>query len=273
MPSRPPISPRWMSPARFLATFETGSFEPDVGVVNVYQQNEDQEDRFLVDYATVVDNPAPSAVNPSEKVFMAHPSEGYIRSEYESNHFHADEKTYIYAWKEYFPQALFDGVDPDWWAMISLGQWKAGCEEYGDGTYTDYICWGGGIFNDRRSHVDTTTMEFRFRADPDCYLVSDVPLDHGRWVTFTTEVYWTTTGNGYYRVYRDGALVEERSGIKTMIDSFEGDNCAVIALALGIYADWLDAGAGTIDYYLDDMAIFDVDDGVTIEEVMEWQGY
>ena len=260
-------------PARFLATFETGSFGPDVGVANVYQQNEDLSNHLMVDYATIVDNPAPSAVNPSSKVFMAHPSEGYVRSEYETNHFHADEKTYIYAWKEYFPQALFDGVDPDWWGMISLGQWKAGCEEYGDGTYTDYICWGGGIFNDRRSAVGTTTMEFRFRAEPDCYLVSDVPLEHGSWVSFATEVYWTTTSNGYYRVFRNGALIEERSGIKTMIDSFPGDNCAVISLGMGIYADWLDTGAGTIDYYLDDLAIFDVDDGIAMTSVLQWQGY
>ena len=50
-------------------------------------------------------------------------------------------------------------------------------------------------------------------------------------------------------------------------------NCAIISLGLGIYADWIDTGAGTIDYYLDDMAIFDIDDGVTIDDVLAWQGH
>lgn len=259
-------------PARFLATFESGSFGPDVGIANIFQQNEGLTPRFLVDYASVVDNPAPSPANPSKKVFKAHPEEGYVRSEYESNFFHADNKTYIYAWKEYFPTALYDGVQPsDHWGMISLGQWKAGCQEYGDGSYTDKICWGGGIFNDRRSIGDGTAMEFRFRADPSCHLVEEVPLEHGGWVSFSAEIYWTTSADGYYRIYRNGVLIDERSGIKTMIDSLNGDNCAVIHLAMGIYADWNDTGAGTIDYYLDDMAIFDVDDGITIEQVLRWQ--
>ena len=116
-------------------------------------------------------------------------------------------------------------------------------------------------------------MEFRLRAEPDCNLVEGVPLEHGTWVSFAMEVYWTTTNDGYYRIYRNGVLVEDISGIRTMIDSFDGDNCAMIRLGMGIYATWIDTGAGTVDYYLDDLAIFDVDDGVTIEQVLQWQGH
>ena len=40
---------------------------------------------------------------------------------------------------------------------------------------------------------------------------------------------------------------------------------------MGEYVEWIDLGVGSLVYYLDDMAIFDVDDGVTIEEVLAWQ--
>ena len=82
------------------------------------------------------------------------------------------------------------------------------------------------------------------------------------------------TNNGYYSLFQDGELLFEQSDIKTLFDGFEPGSCDM-KWALGVYSRWWSAGDGTEDitYYLDDMAIFDRDHGVTIDEVLAWQGW
>lgn len=260
-------------PARFLATFESGSFSPDIGSRLVLGQHvfdeENDISQYHLEYTTIVDNPAPSERNPSAKVFKSHvPQQGYIRAEYEATHVATEGKTHIYAWKEYLPSTTFDGVDFYW---LSLGQWKTyPCGEYGG--WGDSICGGGGIFNDRDLQLDPDPdqIRLRFRAEPDCYepthaFAKDV------WTSYALEVYWTNTTAGYYRLYQDGVLLFEKVGIKTLLDNFEPGACDM-KWAMGVYSNWWSTGAKDITYYLDDMAIFDLDHGVTIEEVLTWQG-
>lgn len=124
-------------PARFLATFESGSYDPDVGAKTLVlgQHVFDEENdisQYHLEYTTIVDNPFPSDRNPSAKVFQSHvPQVGYIRAEYEADPVETEEKTHIYAWQEYLPSATFDHVDFLW---LSLGQWKTHpCNEYSGG--------------------------------------------------------------------------------------------------------------------------------------------
>ena len=258
-------------PARWLATFESGSYDPDIGSrlpqgQHVFDE-ENNISQFHLEYTTIVDNPVPSERNPSSKVFKSYvPQQGYIRAEYEASSVPTEEKTHIYAWKEYLPSATFDNVD---FHFLALGQWKTyPC------TNTDSMCGGGGIFNDRSLILgDPDQLGYRFRAEPDCHEPAhDFPKDV--WTSYALEVYWTNTNNGYYSLFQDGELLFEQSDIKTLFDGFEAGSCDM-KWALGVYSRWWSAGDGTEDitYYLDDMAIFDRDHGVTIDEVLAWQGW
>ncbi len=261
-------------PARFLQTFESGSYDPDIGSRLVLGQHvfdeENDISEYHLEYTTIVDNPVPSERNPSTKVFQSHvPQQGYVRAEYEANAVATDEKTHIYAWKEYLPSATFDNIDFHW---LSLGQWKTyPCGEYSGG-YGELICGGGGIFNDRGLQLDPDPDELslRFRAEPSCH-ESAHTFEKDVWTSYAMEVYWTNTSNGYYRLYRNGSLLDEMTGIKTLLDDFQTGTCDM-KWAMGVYTNWWSVGGtDAITYYLDDMAIFDLDHGVTIEEVLAWQ--
>lgn len=84
------------------------------------------------------------------------------------------------------------------------------------------------------------------------------------------EIYWTNTTRGYYRLYQDGALVQEQTGIKTLLDDFQPGSCDM-KWALRVYSNWSSLGTDAITYYFDDMAIFDRDHGVALEGVLAWQ--
>ena len=259
-------------PARFLATFENGSFDPDIGSRLVLGQHvydvDNNISQYHLEYTQVVDNPFPSERNPSGKVFHSHvPQEGYIRAEYEATHVATEGKTHIYAWKEYLPSSTFEGID---YHFFALGQWKTyPCEEAG--IWGEQICGGGGIFNDRGLvYGDPSQISMRFRAEPSCFEPEHAyPTDE--WTAYALEIYWTRSDEGYYRFYQNGELIAQEEGIKTLFDTFEPGRCDM-KWALGVYARWWSTGAQAIDYYLDDMAIFDKDHGVTIAEVLAWQG-
>jgi hypothetical protein len=249
---------------RFLASFESGSIAADVG--NEFTQA--TGGRF-----SVVDNPSVSPTNPSEKVLLTSIiEEGHRRAEYHAPRMPTREKIYIYAWKELFPTNFTEGVHLNW-TSYSVGQWKTWpCEYYGSGIYDfkDEICRGGGIFN-HRLITKSFEHEFSFRAMPDCntYLL---PMERGQWHAFALEIYWTNSTNGYYNLYKDGELVESQAGVKTLFDGFIPQTCDMM-WGMGLYASWSSTGASSIDYYLDDMAVFDLEEGVSVEEVLEWQGY
>lgn len=259
-------------PARFLATFENGSFDPDIGSRLVLGQHVFDEEngisQYHLEYTTVVDNPVPSVGNFSNKVFMSHvPQEGYIRAEYEATHVATEGKTHIYAWKEYLPGATFNGID---YYLLALGQWKTYPCEDANSAYGDFMCGGGGIFNDRGLITgDPSQIGFRFRAEPSCF-EPQYTYQTDVWTAYALEIYWTKDETGYYRLYRDGELLSEESGIKTLFDTFEPGRCDM-KWAMGVYSRWWSTGAPDITYYLDDMAIFDLDHGVTTEEVLAWQ--
>lgn len=261
-------------PARWLSTFESGSFDPDIGSRLVLGQHVFDEvnnvSQYHLEYTTIIDNPMPSVRNFSSKVFQSHvPQQGYVRAEFETSPMETEEKTYIYAWKEYLPSATFDNVDFYW---LALGQWKTYPCEDALAPWGDQICGGGGIFNDRSLQLgDPDQIEVRFRAEPSCY-ESLHTFEKDVWTAYALEIFWTTTDSGYYRLYRNGVLVDEMVGIKTLFDGFEPGTCDM-KWALGVYTNWWSDGAGTnaITYYLDDMAVFDLDHGVTIDEVIAWQ--
>ncbi|MBU1238469.1 polysaccharide lyase, partial [Myxococcota bacterium] len=261
-------------PARWLATFESGSYDPDIGSRLVLGQHvfdeENDISQYHLEYTTVIDNPVPSVRNPSAKVFKSHvPQQGYIRAEYEANAVVTEGKTHIYAWKEYLPSATFDNIDFYW---LSLGQWKTyPCGEYSG--WGEQICGGGGIFNDRDLQLapDADELRLRFRAEPDCHEPTHT-FEKDVWTSYALEVYWTNSENGYYRLFKNGELVFERSGIKTLLDDFQPGTCDM-KWAMGIYSNWWSTGGSEVEitYYLDDMAIFDLDHGVTMDEVLNWQ--
>ena len=258
---------------RFLATFEAGSEAADVG--NEFAQSQ-TGGSGEVDFISVVDNPASSQINHSDKVLsISIDVPGYsTRGEYHAEQLETDEKTYIYAWKELFPSDFGQGVDPVWSDYV-VGQWKTyPCEVCAD--HADVICGGcGGIFNERDLSVDGESFEFRFRAEPDCDAYN-TPMEKGAWHAFALEIYWTNSSSGYYNLYEDGVLIHSKSSVKTLFDRFTPgsfpDGCNVW-WGMGLYMSWSDDGAGSLDYYLDDMAVFDVDAGATMGLVLEWQGF
>lgn len=248
----------------FYAGFESGSIDADVG--SEFAQTSFSD--FLV-----LANPAPSSRNQSNMVLKAQTTnQGNIRAEYHAQRLETDEKTYIYAWKEFVPSDFFADKNINW---VGIGQWKTWpCE---DGSvneeykiYSDLICPGAGIFNHRLVFEDPLEQEFMFRAEPDCESYHH-DLGLGAWHAYVLEIYWTNTDQGFYNLHMDGVLVKARSQLKTLFDQFPADGSCNMYWGMGIYASWSDAGAGILEYYLDDMAVFDVADGITVEQVLAWQ--
>lgn len=248
---------------RFLASFESGSLAPDVGIEFAQQSGGS---------FAVVDNPSVSQANPSEKVLLTSLINGGRRAEYHAPRMPTQEKTYIYAWKELFPTDFGEGVNLGW-GHYGVGQWKTWpCQYKGLDVYdfSDEICNGGGIFN-HRLITKTYEHEFSFRAKPDCNEVF-LPMERGEWHAFALEIYWTDSSAGYYNLYKDGQLVESQAGVKTLFDGFVPQTCDMM-WGMGLYAAWSSTEVSSLNYYLDDMAVFDVDEGASIDDVLEWQGY
>jgi hypothetical protein len=185
-----------------------------------------------------------------------------------------DEKSYIFTWKEFFPANYIAGADVSW---LVYSQWKTWpCGEYDNPSvppydtvdYSALICEGGGIFNDIHwDSSDPNSYKIRFRADPDCnnLLLSNT---EGVWHTFIVEIYWTNTSNGYYRVYKNGELVESEDNVKTLFDQFPAEEgICDLYWGLGLYAAWADDGQSTMSVYIDDMRIYDKADGVEVGHI------
>lgn len=242
--------------ATFLATFEGGNTTADVGEELIDNRNGGT--------MSVVANPFPSESNGSSYVLRVEvPAGTSVRSEYHSQQLETDEKAYIYVWRQHYEENFLAGADVSW---LVFAQWKTWpCGEY-DGGYGDVICDGGGIFNDIEL-INGESYEVRFRADPDCNFVT-IPIKVDTWDTFVLEMYWTNTKAGYYRLFRNGVLLEEQHGVKTLFDRFpaETGECDMY-WGLGLYATWVDEGSRALIRYIDDMAIYDLDDGVDLAQV------
>ncbi len=253
----------------FEATFETGNLTPDIGGPELVNENNGGT-------LSVVDNPYPQGANTSSSVLMPTiPPGTSVRAEYHNGtRLEMDEKSYIFTWKELFPTDYLEGADVSW---LVYAQWKTWpCGEYDNPSvspydtvdYATHICEGGGIFNDVEMDAgDLYSYEMRFRANPDCnnLLVSN---DQGIWHTFIKEIYWTNTGNGYYRIYKNGELLLRVDNVKTLFDEFPaGLGICDLYFGLGLYAAWADAGRSTIRVYIDDIRIYDKDDGIEVRDI------
>lgn len=270
--------------AVFLASFESGAAtyadgeRPAVDVGNGFVQS--QRGGSMA----VVENPLRIEGNDSAYVLRieAPPplaGESSVRAEFHNaDRLVIDERTYIYAWREYFPEGFLEETDINW---LVFSQWKTWpCGEYetyrpGDGreiTFDDVICWGGGIFNDIEHHEGDAgehMYSVRFRAAPEenCSRVYQ-EVTEGRWNFWVLEIYWTNTQSGFYKLYRNDELIDERRDIKTLFDRFPAgtDDCDMY-WSLGLYSDWDSTGAASMVRYVDDMAVYSVDDGVALTDV------
>lgn len=247
----------------FLSNFEDQNTEPETG------------GRVLIETGTsggmyVVPNPHPDARNSSAYVLKQFTESGTGgRAEYSVGRLETNEKKYIYSWKRFFPIGFWTDVER-WFAGVN--QWKTWpCESGGKGDYEKYdslICGGGGIFNDMSLH-DDNTLEYKSRAHPSCK--SDfISMREGVWNEYVLEVYWTNTENGYYRIWKNDTLFGYSDGIKTLFDEFPLEGNCNLYWATGIYTGWAKTGNMTKDSliaYTDDVTIYDIADGHTIQSV------
>jgi len=247
-------------PATFLSTFESGTTDADIGTAFIMTTGGASM------YVTT--NPDPDSVNSSSVVLRIEAPPGSIRGEYHtspSERLPTDESTHIYTWMRYYPDTFLDGVSRNW---LLLSQWKTWpCEEYGVGDYAygDVICNTGGIFNEARFDAGDT-VSYEFRAYPDCGSI-EAPLITGEWLSYVLEIYWTNTDAGYYRLYRNNVLLGEASGVKTLFDRFPTDDSCNIYWSNGLYSSWSSSGATSMFSYVDDMAVYLAEDGVTLADV------
>ena len=205
----------------YRVNFESGSTAASVGT--------SRRETVAVDNGggtiTVVSNPKKDARNGSARVGRHHVPGGYRRAELSSQRLPAAGKTYIYKWSYYLPATFFS--EPKNWNLIS--QWKA--YPCGGGNKPG-VCGKGGIFDDLTVHG--SDFELRFRAEPDCETAT-TPAPAGEWVRLVMQVKWTKSNNGFARLWKNGELVFEKQGMKTLFNEFESGRCDPY-WAVGVYA-------------------------------------
>ena len=65
-------------------------------------------------------------------------------------------------------------------------------------------------------------------------------------------------------------LLEEQADIRTLFDGFLPGECDM-RWGLGLYSSWASLGAANLSLYVDDMAVYDTADGVTLQDVLDAQ--
>lgn len=245
--------------AIFSSDFEDQTLSPEIGKVS--------EEYGTSGEMKVVPNPHFDTRNNSEYVLKVATKPGTGgRAEYSAWRYETNEKKYIYTWKRYHAPDMFKDIKIQW---ASTNQWKTWpCEYYGKGKYnfSDEICYSGGIFNDM--HLEESDIGFRTRAYPDCNIDHAV-IPEGYWVEFVLEIYWTSTRNGYYRIWINDDLFGYGNGVKTLMDGFIEGSCDIY-WSNGLYTYWEKTGGKSQDEliaYIDDIAIYDVDNGITIDNI------
>lgn len=252
------------------------SFGQPIFSSNFEDQNTDAEigSEFLEYDANgsfdVVANPSSESRNNSSYVMKVSLGQGKGRAEYSTQNMETNEKKYIYTWKRYHASNMYTDINVGW---MLFNQWKTWpCEaaptalpEYEE--YDDYICGMGGIFNEL-DWINNTTISYWSRAYPDCQ-EDAVTMPTGSWQTFVLEVYWTNTDNGYFRIWKNDVLFGQGDNMKTLFDEFLEGTCDIY-WSNGLYAYWDKTGGSSQDYlvaYVDDIAVYDVDDGYDIDDV------
>lgn len=226
----------------------------------------------------IVANPNPDSRNSSAYVLRCQTSQWPARAEYTmSSRTPTVEKTYIYHWLRYHPEDMWTDITVGG-GFVGYNQWKTWpCESC---SFNEIYKWcdtaicgmcGNGIFNDF-NYVSPTTGRYAARAEPNCVSdVIDVPL--GRWNEYVLYIYWTTTYNGFWKLWRNDTLESYGTDMRTLMNypaGFSFDATCGIRWSNGVYSSWQKSGAQSQDYltaYVDDIAIYDIDDGYTIYDI------
>lgn len=206
----------------YRVNFESGSTAASVGT--------SRRETVAVDNGggtvTVVSNPKKDAHNKSTLVGRHQVPGGYRRAELSSQRLPTMGKTYIYKWSYYLPATFFSS--PKNWDLVS--QWKA--YPCGKGPSPAQVCGNGGIFDDLT--MKGSDFQLRFRAEPDCETAT-TPAPAGEWVRLVMQIKWTKTQNGFARLWKNGELVFQKQGIRTLFNGFDPGRCDLY-WAVGLYA-------------------------------------
>lgn len=215
----------------------------------------------------VVNNPEQDEINSSSKVLkFSLPTGTTVRAEYEVERLVTRNKTYIYSWKQYWPENAFENITTNNW--LTLSQWQTWpCEEY-NATYDPAICFEGGIYNDYlitgNYGITDSLSTFRYRAEPNCGYNYDA-LRRGSWEQFYYVINWDSAINGgWFKLYKNDLLVQKDTLTRTLFTSFVDGSCNML-WTMGLYGGgtWTDS----VYRYLDDIAMYDYDSGYTIQNV------
>jgi hypothetical protein len=254
--------------ATFLSNFEDQSTSADIGVAAIQTNSKGT--------MYVVENPNPDLRNSSGYVLKQVTGPGVAsRAEYCTQRITTNENHVFYTYDRYHPESMFDYTDASGTAINQFKSWP--CEAWPfAGTHPqleylgDSICENGGIFNDMVFRVEENMIEYRSRAWPGCNR-DYYSLPYGEWVNITLEIYWTTTENGYYRVWLNDKLWGYSDHIKTLFGGFEDvEEICDIMWSAGTYGTWHMEGDSLTDSlicYIDNMAVYEADNGVTIADV------
>ena len=237
--------------ATFSSNFEDQNFDAEIGTAEF--------EKGTSGGWYIVPNPSKDTRNSSDYVLKVYTNPGTGgRAEYKVVRHETNEKTYIYRWKRFFPVGIFTDMNNP---TFLQNQWKTW-------PCYDNVCHSGsGIFNDLSLEPDMTA-EHRLSAYPNCKY-DYIDGQAGLWQEYTLEMYWTQTDNGYYRLWKNDTLYGYSNNMKTLTDNFTEGECDIF-WTVGIYGGWTKGGDKTQDSliaYLDDLALYDLDNGFTITDI------
>lgn len=232
-------------------------------------------------YSEVVENPLKAGSNTSDYVCVSHTfpslpapnSTDCDKSEYvlTSANGMVTDQHHIMKWKQLFMDDNILNIDDITWDWMSFNQIHTGAAKYPFAPVShepdETIAYGGGIFNDLvKAHEDDSSIyNFRVRAIPDEALIP-FQVDIGQWMTFTYEVFWTQSSNGYWRLWKDGALLDYADNVKTLPDSYNPAEDDFLHFKTGLYNKWNDPVIDQLSLYFDDLELY-IGEDIRVEEV------
>jgi hypothetical protein len=233
-------------------------------------------------YSEVVENPLKSGANTSDYVCVAHtfpslPAPNATdcdKSEFvltTANGLVTDQH-HILKWKLLLTDDTILNIDEITWDWMSFNQIHTGAAKYPNAPVSndpadESIAYGGGIFNDlvKANEDDPAIYNFRYRAVPDERLVP-FQLHTGQWMSFTYEIVWTQSTNGYWRIWKDGELLDYANNVKTLPDSYDPATDDFLHFKTGLYNKWNDPVIDRLSLYFDDLELY-IGDNIRVEEV------
>ncbi|SLM28204.1 hypothetical protein MTBBW1_1280007 [Desulfamplus magnetovallimortis] len=232
-------------------------------------------------YSEVVENPVKSGFNTSDYVGVSHTfpslpppdSTDCDKSEYVLTA--ADglvtDQHHIMRWKLLFTDDAIVEIEDIVWNWMSFNQIHPGVGKYPSpgqsGETDDTIAYGGGIFNDlkKADEDDPYVYNFRYRAVPDEEIVP-FRINIGEWMSFTYEIFWTQSDNGFWRVWKDGELLASAYNVKTLPDSYDPAEDDFLHFKTGLYNKWDDPEIDSLSLYFDDIELY-IGDNIQVEDV------